>query len=229
MNINAQQKLRRSASKSAACKPLTLRIAEWHEGQDPQLWRKAAGGNNENAMSSASAVALKMNSSTRNARPQGNHAGSHPIPLYPCPNGHGTPPYSQCSRTQPRTPYPRNQAQRNCGEPSSDRALGRSRRHHDPANLKTCPFTEGKHQMMELYPQNLQQRYDDSSFGLSHSSPRGGSLLTLFLQSSRFVLCFCLFFWLSLPELLSTFQVRCSTKCALLRRSGAASHQRRGV
>ena len=105
MNIIAEQKLRRSASKSAACKPLTLRIAEWYEGQDPQLWRKAAGGNNENAMSSASTVALKMNSSSRNARPQGNHAGSHPVPLFLCPNGHVTLPCSQCSSTQPRTPY----------------------------------------------------------------------------------------------------------------------------
>ena len=48
--------------------------------------------------------------------------------------------------------------------------------------------------MMKLYHQNLQQRYDYSSFGLSHSSPRGGSLLTLFLQSSRSVLCFFFFF-----------------------------------
>ena len=37
---------------------------------------------------------------------------------------------------------------------------------------------------------NLQQKYDDSSFGLCRNSPRGGSLLALVLQSFRFVLCF---------------------------------------
>ena len=51
----------------------------------------------------------------------------------------------------------------------------------------------------------------------------------LVLQSSRFVLCFFVSFWLSFPELKSTFQIKCSTKCALLRRSGAAFHLRRGV
>ena len=43
--------------------------------------------------------------------------------------------------------------------------------------------------------QNLQQRYDDSSFGLCRNSPRGGSLLAFVLQSSCSppVLTLCLF------------------------------------
>ena len=101
-------------------------VVEWLEGQDTQLWRKVAGGNNDNAMSSANTVALKMNSSSRNARQQGNRARSHPIPPYTCLNGHGTP-CSQSSRTQTRTPYP----------PPADRAWGHSGRGHDPANLQS--------------------------------------------------------------------------------------------
>ena len=49
---------------------------------------------------------------------------------------------------------------------------------------------------------------DDSSFGLSGNSPRGGSLLT----SYSVLFFFCTLF----PELQSTFQMLCSTKCALL-------------
>ena len=85
----------------------------------------------------SSTVALKMNSSSRNARLQGNRAGSHPIPPYPCPNAHGTLPCSQSSRTQPRTPYPRNQAQRTRRLHPADRAWGHSGRDHDPANLQS--------------------------------------------------------------------------------------------
>ena len=40
----------------------------------------------------------------------------------------------------------------------------------------TGECTNKKH--MRLYSQNLQQKYDDSSFGLSRNSPRGGSMLT---------------------------------------------------
>ena len=36
----------------------------------------------------------------------------------------------------------------------------------------TCPLTESKHQKTKLDPQNLQQKYDDSSFGLSQPSAR---------------------------------------------------------
>ena len=52
-------------------------------------------------------------------------------------NEHGTPPCPQSSRRQPRTPYPRNQAQRTRRLPPADRASGHSRRHHDAANLQT--------------------------------------------------------------------------------------------
>ena len=42
----------------------------------------------------------------------------------------------------------------------------------------TCPFAEGKNHM-NLDSQNLQQKYDDSSFGLCRNSPRSGSLFAL--------------------------------------------------
>ena len=35
MAIHAEQELRRIASRSASCDPLTLRLVEWLEGQDP--------------------------------------------------------------------------------------------------------------------------------------------------------------------------------------------------
>ena len=65
--------------------------------------------------------------------------------------------------------------------------------------------------------------FDSESLQCQKTAPK------LVLQSSRFVLCFFVSFWLSLLELMSTFQMGCSTKCALLRRSGTACHQRRGV
>ena len=66
---------------------------------------------------------------------------------------------------------------------------------------------------MKLYPQNLQQRYDDSSFGLSRSEAARCSRYSCSPPDSYSV---CVCFWLSLPELKSTFQVGCSTKCAFV-------------
>ena len=43
------------------------------------------------------------------------------------------------------------------------------------------------------------------------------------IVDAKRVLWFLSSFWLSLPELRPTFSMGCSTKCALLRRSGAAS------
>ena len=85
----------------------------------------------------SSTVALKMNSSSRDARLKCNRAGSHPNPPYPCPDAHGTLPCCHSSRTQPRTPYPRNQAQRTRRLHPADRAWGHSGRGHDPANLQS--------------------------------------------------------------------------------------------
>ena len=63
-------------------------------------------------------------------RTQDNPTGSHPIPSYPSPNAPRIPPCSHGSPTQPRTPYPRNQAQRTGRLTPADRAWGHSGRGH---------------------------------------------------------------------------------------------------
>ena len=140
-------------------------------------------------------VALKMNSSSRNARLQCNRAGSHPNPPYPCPDE------QELFRVL-----------KAAARSLEHHRLGIRRRElvgHIPltalrvtaggatiqqtsshggvfsTNLNTCPFTEGKHQR-KLDPQNSQQGHDDgSSFGLSRNSPQGFLLLALVLQSSH--------------------------------------------